>query len=231
MPQIVKQVCRELGAGRKRDFIFARYERDDYGECNVQMPKSAPCGCSGECRIREHSMRERRTGPGHPLVVIECTVHGRYFTLYPPGYVPYGRRRLIVEDEDDEQTVFTAAKEASAGAERWSETGDEGRWWSTQWRQIRRCGELLALECEVAKGERVSMHLGISLHEHVEARSRYGHSSFRERGRAVMQVVGAAIGAGVGLLWRLLKAGYESGCLGRSFYADAQQRLIAVMLF
>ena len=75
------------------------------------------------------------------------------------------------------------------------------------------------------------MHLGISLHEHVEARGRYGHSSFRERGRAVMQVVAAAISAGLGLLWRLLKAGYESACLGRSFYADAQQRLIAVSLF
>ena len=75
------------------------------------------------------------------------------------------------------------------------------------------------------------MHLGISLHEHVEARSRYAHSSFRERGGAVMQVVRAALAAGVGLLWRLLKAGYASGCLGRSFYADAQQRLIAVTLF
>lgn len=231
MPQILEQVCRTLGAGRKRAFIFARYERDDYGEWNVQLPKSAPCGRSGECRIREHDMRERRTGPGHALLVIECTVHGRYFTLYPPGYVPYGRKRLVVEDEADEQTIFTAAKEASAGVKRWSETGDEGRWWSTQWRQIRRCGELLCLECEEPKGERVSMHLGISLHEHVEARSRYGHSSFRERGRAVMQVVAAAIAAGLGLLWRLLKAGYESGFLGRSFYADAQQRLIAVSLF
>lgn len=143
-------------------------------------------------------------------MVIECVNHRRYFTLYPPGYVPYGRKRLIVEEDDDEQTIFTAAKEASAGEKRWSETGDDGRWWSTQWRQIRRCGALLGLECEVPKGEKVSMHLGISLHEHLEARSRYAHSSFRERGRTVMQVVAAAISAGLGLLWRLLKAGYES---------------------
>jgi hypothetical protein len=231
MLQIVEQVCRELGAGRKRDFIFARYERDAYGEWVVKLPKSAPCGRSGECRIREHSMRERRTGPGHALLVIECTVHGRYFTLYPAGYVPYGRKRLVVEDEANEQTIFTAAKEAAAGGERWSEIGNEGRWWSTQWRQIRRCGELLGLECEGLEGERVAMNLGISLHEHVESRSRYAHSSFRERGRAVMQVLTAAIAAGVGLLWRLLKAGYPAGCLGRSFYADAQQRLIAVTLF
>lgn len=231
MSLIAQQVCGELGTGRKRTFIFTRYERDERGEWIAKLPKSAPCGRSGQCRIREHDIRERRTGPGHSLIVIVCVRHGRYFTLYPAGYAPYGRKRLISEEQSTNETIFAAANEAAAGSERYSEIGDQGRWWSTQWRQIRRCGQLLGLECEGVKGEKVCMHLGIGLHERVEARSRYAQSGFRERGRAVMQVVGATITAGVGLLWRLLRAGYESGCLGRSFYADTQRRLIAVNAF
>jgi hypothetical protein len=231
MQQIAKGVCHVLGIGRKRDFIFTRYDCDEHGEWVAKLPQTAPCGCGDDCRIREHDIRPRRTGPGHPLVVIVCVVHGRYFTLYPVGYVPYGRKRLISEEKDDKETFFSAAFDAADGSERWSEIGNDGRWWSTQWRQILRAGELLGLGGDGRASERAAMHLGISLHVHVEACRQYGQKSFRQRGRAVIKTVQAVIAAGVGLLWRLLRAGYAAGCLGRSFYADLERRLIAVTSF
>jgi hypothetical protein len=165
-------------------------------------------------------------------VVIYCTVHDCYFTIYPVGYVPYGRKRLISEDKDEEETVFTAAFEAADGCARWSEIGSEGRrWWSTQWRQIGRAGELLGLSGEASHGEKVAVHLAIALHIHTEARGRFGHSSFRQRGLAVVDVVRAVIAAGVGRLWRLLRAGYAAGLLGRSFHAAGDRRLVAVTAF
>lgn len=232
MPQIAKAVCHEFGTGRNRAFIFGRYECDEHGEWSVKLPRTAPCcGCGVDCRLREHDIRERRTGPGHPLVVIVCVVHGCYFTVYPLGYVPYGRKCLISREKEDEETVFTAAIEAADGSERWSEIGNDGRWWSTQWRQIRRAGELLGLGGDGQQGERAAMHLGIPLHVHLEARRQYGHQSFRQRGRAVVNTVQAVIAAGIGRLWRLLRAGYAAGCLGRSFYAAPERSLIAVTSF
>lgn len=226
----------ELGTGRKRAFVFSRYECDEHGEWSAQIPETAPCcGRGDECRIREHDIRSRRTGPGHPLVVIFCVVHGCYFTLYPPGYVPYGRRRLIPEEDDDEEAdaeVFKAAADAADGSERWSETGADGRWWSTQWRQILRAGELLGLGGDGHLGERAAMHLGIGLHVHAGARRRYRRKSFRQRGRAVVDTVRAAVAAGIGLLWRLLRAGYATGCLGHSYYCGPhRRRLIPVAAF
>lgn len=38
--------------------------------------------------------RRRTTGPCFPLAVLRCKTHGRGFTLYPPGHVPYGRRAI-----------------------------------------------------------------------------------------------------------------------------------------
>lgn len=38
-----------------------------------------------------HHWRARKHGPGFPLAVARCRVHGRAFTLYPPAWVPYGR--------------------------------------------------------------------------------------------------------------------------------------------
>lgn len=97
-----------------------------------------------------HDSRERKTGPGFPLVVARCKTHGLSFTLYPPGYWPYGRARLAPvapdgiglrtepqeEARDDEavvtaalardfgETVFGAALDAARG-ERWPRSWEQ----------------------------------------------------------------------------------------------------------
>lgn len=79
-----------------------------------------------QCAVGRHDVRQRKSGPGHALVVCRCRAHGVFFTVYPPGYVPYGRVAVIAEDSEGRAiggealgtTVFGAALEASARTER-----------------------------------------------------------------------------------------------------------------
>ena len=60
------------------------------------MPAYGPCGLGAgdACHLVVDHHRPRKTGPCFPLAVLRCTTHGRAFTLYPPGHVPYGRRAI-----------------------------------------------------------------------------------------------------------------------------------------
>jgi hypothetical protein len=80
-----------------------------------------------QCAVARHDQRARKSGPEHALVVCRCRAHCVFFTLYPPGYVPYGRIAVIAEDSEGRAvqrealgtTIFGAALEA--GAERESQ--------------------------------------------------------------------------------------------------------------
>jgi len=45
-----------------------------------------------------HSTRPRKTGPCVPVTVARCHRHEIYFTVYPPGHVPYGRAAVLPLD-------------------------------------------------------------------------------------------------------------------------------------
>src|SRR3712207_4169119 len=57
------------------------------------MPQSCVHASTGDpaCVLTVHHLRERKTGPQIPVTVMQCHTHGRAFTLYPLGHVPYGR--------------------------------------------------------------------------------------------------------------------------------------------
>ena len=65
------------------------------------------------------------TGPCFPLRVMRCHAHGRYFTLYPRGHVPYGREAVAPVAPDGQptatgpdrfaETVLGAALDAARG--------------------------------------------------------------------------------------------------------------------
>ena len=61
------------------------------------MPMRCPYFVQGgpECSVGHHHCRQRKTGPRHPLEVARCRVHGKAFTLYPPGHRPYGRQAVV----------------------------------------------------------------------------------------------------------------------------------------
>lgn len=125
--------------------MVAPYEADACGVLVPSIPSEGPCRARDEraCRVVWHDWRERKTGPGFPLAVARCKTHGLSFTLYPPGFYPYGRERLapvasdgsVLQREpgadadgedgvspsvarDFDETVFGAALDAARGR-RW----------------------------------------------------------------------------------------------------------------
>jgi hypothetical protein len=125
----------------RRSFIVTAYTVGDGGRFAPLMPlacvaEAASSGGDDPCRIWLHHRRPRKTGPGFPLTVVECRTHGVVFTLYPPGYVPYGRvamapvdpggRLLRAPTERDEQDELCAAADeqgdSDAGQLTWDAT-------------------------------------------------------------------------------------------------------------
>lgn len=81
----------EPAVGLSRPFVSAPYVEDN-GVWRPVRVKECPVGEG--CQIVKHSWRPRKTGPGHPVAILQCLMHGRYFTVYPSGHVPYGRQRI-----------------------------------------------------------------------------------------------------------------------------------------
>lgn len=119
-------------------------------------PDGCPWARPGvECRLAVNHYRERTTGPGHRLLVLECSGHGRAFTLYPLGHVPYGQAAVAPVDEAGSllmgkevwaATLFVAALNAALG-DQWPRDcpGDDRRRWRTQQRYVERAAMILGL--------------------------------------------------------------------------------------
>jgi hypothetical protein len=96
-------VCHESGGGVQREFspgrrfLSAPYVADGSERARpVEGIDQCPWAEGSEgCRIRGHHWRERKTGPSVALRVLKCLTHGQAFTVYPPGFVPYGRQPWI----------------------------------------------------------------------------------------------------------------------------------------
>lgn len=104
----------------------AAYEVGDDGELGASIPERCPLGEDGsECAVTRHDRRRRKSGPDHALTVCRCRAHGVFFTVYPPGYAPYGRVAVIAQDSEGRAiqgetlgaTIFGAALEACAETE------------------------------------------------------------------------------------------------------------------
>lgn len=81
---------------RKNFFVVTAYRFSPGAQPVPDVPSSGPCREEDgqACRIKPHHLRDRKTGPCFPLTVLHCKTHDHGFTLYPPGHVPYGRRRI-----------------------------------------------------------------------------------------------------------------------------------------
>ena len=99
-------------------FVVTPYIPDRDGIIQPQVPNVGPC-CGLDkrpCKICSDHDRERKTGPRFLLRVVRCRTHNKSFTLYPPGYVPYGRKPVGNLAEDGNPIV------GLTGAERFSGT-------------------------------------------------------------------------------------------------------------
>lgn len=203
------------------------YEVDAEGRVRVSLPRRCPLGADGSpCRVWLHDRRVRKTGPRIALVVARCQTHGRSFTVYPPGHVPYGRAAVVpvdlggrtVRDGSGELafggTMFEAALDAAAD-HRWPRSGGvEPGTRRTQGRWLGRANSLLGLDPATPERgrEQIAAVLSVpllTLHELPRQSWRAG-GSWTERGRQIVRVLHEMREPA-----RLLLAGEVGGLWGR----------------
>jgi len=198
-----------------------------YDDGIALMPKMCPFGGDGRaCRIGRHMKRERSCGPEIALVVAVCREHGVHFTLYPLGWVPYGREAVMdvsssrANSSPWSKSMFVACL-AAAELQIWPrESLGVPVCGLTQTRWIRRCGQWLGLSGSVSMAETASVELSTSLAEHLEGRQCFCGSRLRcEQGRAVVEVL-ASVAVDESLLSRLLAVGSMTGACGRAWSCD-----------
>lgn len=205
----------------KRRFVVTPYPLSQSGVREPVMPTQCPFGGDGaQCSVGKHSRRERASGPGFALVVAVCRAHARYFTLYPPGWVPYARVPVArPRCKGWQRTLFGAAVLAAKG-EIWPENSVAAPGCAvTQRRRIARCGAWLGLRGQTADFERAALALQVPLHRAQRARDRFALSRRRERGAAIVALL-EAMAEDEAVLWRLLALGVELGVCGRAYRCD-----------
>lgn len=228
----------------KRPFLWTPYLADETGQ---YKPSSridrCPHAVGGEpcCTLKEHSFRERKTGPKIPLRVLYCEQHRVYCTVYPPGHVPYGRSSLaavdlggkaieLLEPEpglscvSSQEVLFEAAVDAARGY-RWESEPIEGLGlprYPTQRRRIERCSRILGLGQELSAPivEQIRDVLGIDGIDHEQGRSLFqSSSSLASQGAAIVSVCQQSI-RDESLVPRLLATGHLSGLWGHPWLWD-----------
>jgi hypothetical protein len=121
-------------------------------------PSSCHHATAGDaaCRVGHHHWRPRKTGPGLPIAVLRCATHGKAFTVYPMGHVPYGRAGVAPVDVGGTPRVVYSAGSGSPPVLAWAGTvfdlarptaladapsssppaeATRPPWWMTPWRE------------------------------------------------------------------------------------------------
>ena len=176
------------------------------------------------CELVHGDWRPRKTGPCFPIEVLRCGVHGRRFTVYPPGYRPYSRRalapvdprgELVLEgggDVDWSSTLFEACEEAASG-QIWKKEPLVGESrkprYATQRRWIGWSARLLGLLLGLRRWsvESVRQALAVNGLHHEQARAAYEQARGSQARAQAVLLVRDQLGADALLLARLLEAG------------------------
>ncbi len=211
--------------------MISVYLPDGEGRLVPQIPSQGACSSWDErpCRVCKDHERDRKTGPCFPIWVLRCLMHRHGFTLYPPGHVPYGRKRLapLAYDGRLEQaegcggaerfrtTYFEAALDAR-DRKPWPQEGYEGsrqERFPTQMRQLRRAARLLGVapELDGKRREEIAAILSVPgqvLHDAARLLGR--RAGYRGLGQAACRVLQALPWA-ASLFERLAECGFCTG--------------------
>jgi hypothetical protein len=170
----------------RRHFVNSPYFPDAEGRLRPVTPASCPRDrCGAGCNIVMVGFRKRSHGPGFPLAIGFCGRHLHFFTIYPPGWFPYGRRPLVpvgydgkaLRDENGKtpwkMTFFGALVDAAQGIP-WPEELNRGSCdevlgalgcLRTQRRHLEMSLEILGISRGTERRERenVALSLGVDL--------------------------------------------------------------------
>jgi hypothetical protein len=179
--------------------------------------------------------------------VVECRTHAIAFTLYPPGYIPYGRRPMERRASDGkpidreprtcedpqvtrlrdhfEGTLFEAAEGCA-----WPREGGGAKGgWSTQNRHIDRGLRLLGIHPEQSarERERVAAPLRVSTLTLHEACARVcSDEGYRTRGRVLVTLLVRLLELSGAAFVRLLEAGFLLGMWGHPGLWESRSRIL-----
>ena len=159
-----------------RRVVTAPYFIDARGRLRPKRPqRCSRLDCEDSCRMSFHRWRTRKYGLAHPLACFICSEHDCSFTVYPPGWLPFGRRPIVhvtasgfdiagldIGVEAWGETAFGAA--VDAGAKRlWPITAGGSKEWEerygscpygvrrTQARHVNGILMLMALSTDLAR--------------------------------------------------------------------------------
>jgi len=209
------------------------------------MPRGCVNAAAGDeaCVLAVHHVRERKTGPGIPVTVLQCKTHGRAFTLYPLGHLPYGRLAIAPVGLDGELLRSTDGEPQVDGNRppAWSTTlfGSafaalhaptikltDPRWWATEApERLAQGATILGVHpaLSVQAADAIAFRLEIPRLVLRQAADAYEHARGRAaRGRVLVGVLGEL--GDTCLLDRVLAAGACAGCWGTVTRWDAASR-------
>jgi len=209
------------------------------------MPRGCVHAATGDeaCVLGVHHVRERKTGPRIPVTVLQCRTHGRAFTLYPLGHLPYGRLAIAPVGLDGELLRSTDGAPQVDGKRRpaWSTTLfgaafaaihtstvklTDPRWWATEApERLAQGAAILGVHpaLSVPAADAIAFRLEIPRLVLRQAACAYAHARGRAaRGRLLVGVLGEL--GDTCLLDRVLAAGASAGCWGTVTRWDAASR-------
>jgi hypothetical protein len=197
-----------------------------------EIPDHCPKGADGsDCRLQKHSKRMRKAGPGFALVVVNCLLHRRYYTLYPLGFVPYCRTRIAPVGLDGqvlsrtatgllgwEGTLFEAVVccERGSSANLGLEPGTRQRR-----RQLGVAATLLGLTGCVSATEKAAVDLALALLLLTTAKAAYAQARGVAQRALALEPVLAVLPRSGPLLLRLLRAGTSASVWGGAWWWTA----------
>jgi hypothetical protein len=202
-------VCHDPQTVARRHLVVTPYETDGENKMVPQIPDTCPLGVKDgrPCRLFLDHWRSRKTGPCFPLNVFRCRTHEIAFTLYPPGYTPWGRKKwapvapdgTVVTCEEGasrfQDTYFEAALVAAEGIvwarEKEVEEDFRNPSFITQQCRLDRALRLLGLKGDRAWREAFAQTLSIPgqrLHEAAQTLTKWP-SNLSALGRAVRDVL------------------------------------------
>jgi hypothetical protein len=209
------------------------------------MPRGCVHAAIGDeaCVLVVHHVRARKTGPRIPVTVLQCRTHGRAFTLYPLGHLPYGRLAIapvgldgaLLRSTDGEPQVdgkrppawsTTLFGSAFAAIHAPTIKITDPRWWATEApERLAQGAAILGVHpaLSVQAADAIAFRLEIPRLVLRQAAGAYEQARGRAaRGRVLVGVLGELGDAC--LLDRVLAAGACAGCWGTVTRWDVASR-------
>jgi hypothetical protein len=193
---------------KSRPFVTAPYLMN-----SARPVPEIPLCCTDEsqvnnCSIKFKQWRSRVFGPDHLLAQFKCLIHSASFTIYPIGWLPFGR--LAIADvspsgeclsNDLDLTVFQAVSDAANGI-KWPDQARQSQTvlgapllgvFKTQKRHIEGVCRLFATTNNSTTDDRAAsvaaLSLDLSLLEGVAAKIRDGPQRWQDKAKEVMVIL------------------------------------------